>query len=169
MTCGSLYEADEKLRSFVDVASKFYLAHSRYHSFIKDENDLADSEEYLEKEKKKVENFKGSFIGWVHRLENTVPFAEVNVQPSDSISNVGKGKRCSTASTLSKGGSSVASVQIGAKAKRTAFEAERIELVKNKPWERRDFYKPQAMQVKMWLKVHSYSNQHSTATTGSNA
>ena len=50
MTCGSVYEADEKLRTFVDVASKFYLAHSKYHLLIKDENDLADSEEYLEKE-----------------------------------------------------------------------------------------------------------------------
>ena len=50
MTCGSVYEADEKLKTFVDVASKFYLAHSKYHSFIKDENDLADSEEYFEKE-----------------------------------------------------------------------------------------------------------------------
>ena len=95
MTCGSVYEADEKLKTFVDVVSKFYLAHSKYHSLIKDENDLADSEEYLEKEKKRIENFKSSFNDWVHRLENAVPFDQVNIQPSDSISNVGKGQRSS--------------------------------------------------------------------------
>ena len=136
ITCGSVYEADEKLRTFVDVASKFYLAHSKYHSLIKDENDLADSEEYLKKEKKRIENFKDSFIDWMHRLENTVPFDQVNVQPSDSISNVGKGKRSCTASTRSKVGSSVASAQIAIKAKRAVLEAKRIELVKEQALEK---------------------------------
>ena len=71
----------------------------------------------------------------MHRLENTVLFNQVNIQPSDSISNVGKGKRSCTASMHSKGASSVASAQTAAKAKRAALEVERIELVKEQALE----------------------------------
>ena len=115
------------MEAFDDVTLKFYLAQSKYHSLINDENSLADSEEYLEREKKRIENFESSINDWVRKLENMVSSDQVNVRPSDSISNLGKGQRSSLGSTRSK--VSVASAQIAAKAKRAALEAERIELI----------------------------------------
>ena len=76
------------MAEFDDVATKFYVAHSKYHSIIQDENDVVDSEEYLDKEKKRIENFKSSFRDWMQRLENIDPYDHVNVQPNDSISNI---------------------------------------------------------------------------------
>lgn len=90
MTQRDIVEAQEKMAEFDDVGTKFYVAHSKYHSVIQDEDDMVDSEEYFDKERKRIENFKSSFKDWMRRLENIGSYDNVNVQPSDSISNVGK-------------------------------------------------------------------------------
>ena len=71
MTRGSIEEAEERLAAFAEVATKFYVAHSKYHSIIKDENDIIDSEEYLEKETKRIENFKSSFEDSMQRQKKS--------------------------------------------------------------------------------------------------
>jgi DNA-binding ferritin-like protein len=139
MTRGSLDEAHEKLAAFADVATKFYSAHLKYHSIIEDENDLVDSEEYLEKERKRIENFKSSFKDWMQRLENKGSSDQVDVQPRDSISNTGIRQRSSVATSRSKTGSSLVSAQIAVKAKRAALEAEKAELIKEQALEQQRF------------------------------
>ena len=136
MTQRTVLEAREKMAEFDGVATKFYEAHSKYHSIFKDENDIVDSEEYLDKEKERIENFKSSFRDWIQRLENMGPYDHVNVQPSDSISNIGSKSRSSVAgSQHSKAGSSLASAQIIAKTKKAALKAEIENLIKEQALE----------------------------------
>ncbi len=130
ITRGNIGEAQEKMAEFADVGNKFYVAHSKYHSIIEDENDVVDSKEYLEKESKRIENFKSSFKDWIQRLQIIDSSEQDNVRPSDSISNVGRKQRSSIQGSRSKVGSSLASAQIAARARRAALEAEKIELIK---------------------------------------
>ena len=139
MTRGSIEEAEERLAAFAEVATKFYVAHSKYHSIIKDENDIIDSEEYLEKETQRIENFKSSFKDWMKGLTKSSSADEVNVKPSDSISNAGRMRQDSIAGSRSKAGSSLASAQIVVKARKAALEAEKAELIKDQALEQERF------------------------------
>ena len=125
------------------------MAHSKYHSIIKDENDIIDSEEYLEKETQRIENFKSSFKDWMKRLTKSSSANQVNVQPSDSISNAGRMRQDSIAGSRSKAGSSLASAQIVVKARKAALEAEKAELIKEQALEQERFLLEQRRQEMM--------------------
>jgi hypothetical protein len=51
-------EVRNKIKEFEDLSEGFFLAHSAYHSMITDEYDKIDSEEYLQGETNRIENFK---------------------------------------------------------------------------------------------------------------
>ena len=49
-------EVQTKIEEFEDMSRGFFVAHSAYHSTISDDYDITDSEEYLQRETKRIDN-----------------------------------------------------------------------------------------------------------------
>ncbi len=138
MTCDNLIDARAKVKEFSDVVASFYTAHSNYHDAVDDEYDVIDSEEYLQTEKKRIENFTRTLDDWMTNLEIKLYPKEFEVKSVDSVSQIGKElrrkARSSIASSSSKAGSTI-SARLTAKARKAALEAEKAGLAKQQALE----------------------------------
>ena len=110
INCQSLDDARSKIKEFSDVANKFYGAHEAYHATIDNEYDIMDSDEYLQAEMKRIENFNRTLEEWVLNFTSTGLKADQEITPNDSASNTENGlyvkTRSSVTSARSKANSS---------------------------------------------------------------
>ena len=75
-----------KIKEFEDTAKNFYYAHEKYQAVIRNEYDIIDSQEYLETEKMRIDNFSKILEEWLRSVESQ-PNTQVQiseVQPTDS-------------------------------------------------------------------------------------
>ena len=73
-----------------DTTKSFYYAHEKYQALISDEYEIIDSQEYLETEKMRIDNFSRTLEEWLRSVESQ-PNTKVQiseVQPTDSASNI---------------------------------------------------------------------------------
>ena len=129
-------EAKIKTREFNDVVNKFNNAHEVYHATLKDEYDLEDSDEYLQIETRRIENFQRTLNDWVASLTTDQPIFEHEVRSGDSASNVAhksrtKSRSSAVSSQRSQAASSTRSSMANAKAKKAALIAEAAALSKH--------------------------------------
>ena len=79
--------------------AKFDAAHSKCHSAIDDEYDIKiDSEEYLETERKRIDNFTRTLEDWIRSLESRSK--EPEVRSSESVSSIGRASHAKTRSSI---------------------------------------------------------------------
>ena len=124
-------EVQIKIEEFAEVSNGFFVAHSSYHTMISDEYDKTDSEEYLQTETNRIENFNRTLQEWLNNLEGELRSAivETDVKSSDSVSNVGvkvqtsiANSRTSYSSNRSKS-SSTMGARLAVMARKAAIEA----------------------------------------------
>ena len=84
----SLSEANVRAQEFTDVVNKFYTAHEHYHTTIEDNYDREDSNEYLQIEVQRIQNFQKTLSEWLANFTVEQPTLELEVEPGDSASNV---------------------------------------------------------------------------------
>ncbi|CAB4002409.1 Hypothetical predicted protein, partial [Paramuricea clavata] len=122
-------EARIKAQEFKDVAVKFYLANADYHVTIMDEYDLQDSEEYFHNETQRIEAFKRTLADWIHSLSNPNPSPlECEINPNDSVSNVGSKTRSRRSTKGSVSSSRRSRVSSSAQISKTAAAAKKAML-----------------------------------------
>ena len=117
-----------------DFLQEFRVIHESYHSKLDLENDLRESDEYCLSVELSVKDLEQQIDSWLkditHDLERSIksqnsqtPLQDINIQPEDSISNVGS--RVSTRASSSRGSlRSAASSRAKAAAKKAVLEAQ---------------------------------------------
>lgn len=118
---------NERVEEFKRIVYDFNEAHRAYHSQLKEECDLVESEEYSKAVNHSVAELTGEIARWVASEEFVLRPLE-SVTPQDSVSNVGsrtsvRSKRSSLTSKTSRS-SSLSAAKARAAARRSVLQAE---------------------------------------------
>lgn len=136
-------EARIKAQEFDDVIAIFYAAHDAYHATINNEHELEESDEYLEIETRRIQNFQQTLKEWIKKFTTEQSRSEIEIKSGDSVSNIGyKGSRRSrisaSSSRRSQASSSAHSSLATAKAKKAALVAEAAALREHRALEEQE-------------------------------
>ena len=119
-------ELKKRAHELETVMEKFQISHGNYHQNLKDEEDIEESNEYLEAEQTRVNYLIERIVNVIEHQSSIVPHI---IDPHDSASNTGKSKLLSLKQSKishksgSRISSSVRSTTSSAKAKAVAKKA----------------------------------------------
>ena len=90
-----------KAHEFQRIVESFRTAHAAYHALLSNEDDIEDSQDYYERECKRIDAFQVMLDEWLaNAVRASHGSADNDIRPEDSVSNVGSRSRARPRSSL---------------------------------------------------------------------